>query len=155
MALELAAYPEDVAASLVKLFTDLQLGLNRQREMLTLLREIAAREDRDLPELLAEPWMQSCLHSQSENLPATAGRLLERLRRRRFPRIRRRFDELQEIASSLQPGAGIRLYPPSDLEAPTWRLAFGFQSLEELQHQMRRIRDLSRNPRLLKILEED
>jgi len=155
MALELAAYPEEVAAGLVKLFAALRLGLNRQREMLTLLHEIAAREDRNLGELLAEPLMQSYLDSGSDNLPAAAGRLLEQLRRRRFPRIRRRFDELQKIAASLQPGAGIRLSPPADLEAPTWHLAFGFQSIEELQDRLQRIRNLSRDPHLRKTLEEE
>jgi len=154
MALELEPYPEDVAASLVQLFATLRLGLNRQREMLTLLREIAAREGRKLEELVAEPAVQSLLGSESGSRPA-AGQWLERLRRRRFPRITRRFDQLQQVASALQPGAGIRLSPPSDLEAPAWRLTLSFRSPDELQHQLQRVRDLSRDPRLLKTLEEE
>lgn len=155
MALELGQYPQGIAARLTRLFEVLRMGLNRQREMLTLLREIAARENRSMGNMLADASIQACLDDDFEGSPAAAGRLLERLRRRRFPRVTAKIESLEKNVSALQPGQGVRLTPPSDLEAFVWRLDVSFQTADELQRQLKQARKLSENPRFKKIMEED
>lgn len=155
MALELEAYPEEVAAGLAALFDTLRLGLNRQRELLTLLREIAARESRSLNDLLADPSIRPFRDPDTGGVPGAAGRLLDALRRRRFPTIARRAETLRKAAAALDPGPGIRLEVPTDFESPTWRLTLAFQRLDQLHRRLQRARDLSRDPRLQKILAED
>jgi ParB family chromosome partitioning protein len=153
MALELGACPGATAARLVDLFETLRLGLNRQREVLLLLREVAAREDRSLEEILADAAVQPLLETETEGAPAAAGRLLDGLRRRRFPEITRKTGELEQKIAALDFDPGIRLSAPPDLESPLWRLTFSFQTAKELQRRLQNALEMSRDPRLKSILE--
>jgi ParB family chromosome partitioning protein len=153
MALELGACPAPSAARLVELFETLRLGLNRQREVLLLLREVAARENRSLEAMLADAVMQPLLGTETEGAPAAAGRLLDWLRRRRFPEITRKTGELEKKIAALDFDPGIRLSAPPDLESPLWRLTFSFQTATELQRRLQNALEMSRDPRLKSILE--
>ncbi len=54
MAIELGMLDCDVGIAFANLFDDLKLSLNKQREIITLIKEIAIRDDVSIMEVLQE-----------------------------------------------------------------------------------------------------
>ncbi|MFP4033175.1 MAG: ParB/RepB/Spo0J family partition protein [Desulfococcaceae bacterium] len=133
MALELAAFPEDAQSALVDLFLELGLSFSRQREFLALLDEIAAREDRTITEVLAEPEIRLLLDDPEMDRPRKAGEVRRLLRRRRFPAITAAEERYAAIVSNLPLGKGIQLTPPRDFEGTEYVLKIKFNNQEELK----------------------
>ncbi|MDZ7579320.1 MAG: ParB/RepB/Spo0J family partition protein [Deltaproteobacteria bacterium] len=154
MALELKRFDGRTAESLGRLFTDLKLGLNRQREVLSLLTEIARREETTVAELLDEPALQSLLRSPDLERIQKAGQLRSRLRRRRYPALSAATARFQELVRHLNLGPGVALIPPDNFEGTTYTLAITFDRLDQLGDRRLQIEILLRNPTLRDFLEK-
>jgi ParB family transcriptional regulator, chromosome partitioning protein len=154
MALELKRFDGRTAESLGRLFTDLKLGLNRQREVLSLLTEIARREETTVAELLDEPELQGLLRSPDLERTQKAGQLRSRLRRRRYPVLSAAMARFQELVRHLNLGPGVALIPPDNFEGTTYTLAITFDRLDQLGDRCLQIEILLRNPALRDFLEK-
>jgi ParB family transcriptional regulator, chromosome partitioning protein len=154
MALELKRFDGRTAESLGRLFTDLKLGLNRQREVLSLLAEIARREETTVAELLDEPELQGLLRSPDLERTQKAGQLRSRLRRRRYPVLSAAMARFQELVRHLNLGPGVALIPPDNFEGTTYTLAITFDRLDQLGDRCLQIEILLRNPALRDFLEK-
>jgi ParB family chromosome partitioning protein len=154
MALELAPLPAAHQIALVELFGKLGLSLSRQREFLTLLDEIAAREERALPDLLREPTLRTVLDDPDMDRPRKAGELRRRLRRRRFPAITAAEARYQRIVAELPLGPDLRLTPPRDFEGTTYTVTAKFEDRETLERRVRQMAELAQCPGMRHLLDE-
>jgi ParB family chromosome partitioning protein len=152
MARTLSTLESGLAVTLTRLFADLSLGLNKQREVLSLLQEIALREDRAMADLLRDDAIQSILSDPDADRGQRAGALRRYLRGRRYPAISRAEAAFRETAATLPLGQGIQLIPPRHFESPVYSLSIGFSSLSELTDQHRRIGGMLSHPALKTLL---
>lgn len=154
MALELVALPAAHQIALVELFGELGLSLSRQRELLTLLDEIAAREDRSIPDLLREPTLRSVLDDPDMDRPRKAGEIRRRLRKRRYPAITAAEARYQRIVAELPLGPDLRLTPPRDFEGTAYTVTARFEDRETLERRVRQMADLAQCPGMRHLLDE-
>ncbi len=146
MAEALAVLDRDLAVTLTHLFCDLKLSLNKQREVLTLLQEIALREDRTVQNLLQDAAVQTIIGDTNADRNRRAAALRRSLRRRRYPAISRAEAAFAETVKDLPLGEGIRLTPPPHFESPAYSLSLTFTSLSELAERRRRLGEILSHP---------
>jgi ParB family chromosome partitioning protein len=154
MALELKRFGNATAASLARLFTDLKLGLNRQREIVTLLEDIARRDRTTVAKVLAQPALQAILRAPAHDRTQKAERLRRHLRRRRYPQISAASDRFDTLVRQLNLGPGVRLTPPAHFEGATYTLTILFERLEQLRERSRQIQTLLSSRPLSTFMEE-
>jgi ParB family chromosome partitioning protein len=142
MALELKRLDSATAESLGSLFADLKLGLNRQRELFSLLTEIARREEITLSELLNEPALRNLLSAPEIDRSQKAGQLRSLLRRRRYPVMSAATAGFQDLVRHLNLGPGVQLVPPGNFEGTTYTLAITFDRLDQLRDRSLQIENL-------------
>ena len=154
MALELARWNAPTANRLVALFSDLGVGLNRQREILSLLMEVARREGFDLLRLMADPPLRNILTDAELNRTERNTRLVDHLRRRRYPRLSAAMDRFEEIATAIQAESGIRLTPPKHFEGRAYSACLTFETLSELRRRVAGLEKIVHNRLLADFLEK-
>lgn len=152
MAEELGRLAPEAACAFARLFRTLGSGLNRQREILSLVTEIAAREGRPALEILTEP-VAECLREPAADRGHADHQIRRRLHRRRFPAIRRAEENFEALRRRLELGERLQLAPPRDFEGTRFTLTLSFETLAELQELRGRLDALSLNPALRRILE--
>ncbi len=154
MALDLRRFDTRTAEALARLFADLKLGLNRQREMLALVTEIARREQATVVDILTDPGLAEILSAADLERGQKAGRLRELLRQRRYPAISSTAARFQDLVRELNLGPGVRLVPPVDFEGATYTVAVCFERLDQLQARGRRIEKVVSSRRFKEFLGE-
>ena len=154
MALELKRLDSATAESLGHLFADLKLGLNRQREVLSLLIEIARREKITVSALLNESALRNLLSAPEIDRSQKAEQLRSLLRRRRYPVMSAARAQFQHLVRDLNLGPGVQLVPPGHFEGTTYTLAITFDRLDQLRDRSLQIENLHRNQALKVFLEK-
>ena len=143
----------EVAEALASLFVALRFGLNKQREVVELIEEIARREGRSLQEVLAEPWLAALLADAGDDRARTGHQLRAALRRRRFPALtaaERRFEALRR---RLPLTPQVQLLAPAGFEGRQYQLTLSFSSRAELARHRNTLDDLLAHEALDPILE--
>lgn len=152
-ALTLRELDPAAAEALAGLLVSLRFGVNKQREVVELVLEIAARESVGVAAVLGEGEVRRLLSDPDADRPLKGRRLREHLRVRRFPRLagaEARFDALRrELA--LPPE--VRLDPPPGFEGRHYRLAVAFDDRRGLARHRDTLDRLLANPVLDRILE--
>jgi len=154
MALKLKRLDSVTAESLGRLFADLKLGLNRQRELLSLLTEIARREEMTVSELLTDPAFRNLMSAPDLERSQKAGRLRSLLRRRRYPVMSAATTGFQDLVRHLNLGPGVQLVPPGNFEGTTYTLAITFDRLDQLRDRSLQIENLLRSQTLKAFFEK-
>ncbi|MGD9305524.1 MAG: ParB N-terminal domain-containing protein [Desulfobacterales bacterium] len=142
MVTELAKLEPNAGVALTKVYARLKIGLNRQREFMMLLDEIAHRENSTIANLLNEGVIQQVLDDHNLDRAQKRRQIQAYLRQRRFPAISRMKNEFNKQIKKLQLGNQISLTPPKDFEGSNYTLKLTFSSLsefEELQSRLDRI----------------
>jgi ParB-like chromosome segregation protein Spo0J len=153
MALELGELDPKDAEALLWLFGQLKVGLNKQRELLLLLKEIAGREDTSIPRVLAAKALQEILKNAEMDRAAKRQKVRSYLRQRRFPSITQAESDYHKWVKHLKLGSHIDLIPPKDFEGNTFRMTLRFQNRQELSDLRNRLGNIMLNPALGKILD--
>jgi hypothetical protein len=152
MAHALSGCEKELAVRLADLFRDLRLSLNKQREILTLLEEIALRENRSMMALLQDEAVQSILSDGDADRNQRSAALRRWLKRRRYPEISRAEAEFEAALRDLPLGEGVQLIPPRHFESQIYGLSLQFKTRSELSRQNRRIGEMLAHPGLEKLL---
>lgn len=152
IAVDLARMEADTAIRLADLFAALKLGVNKQREVLTLLEEIAAREDKTLSQVLAEEGLRQIVDDDQADRGRRAADLRVYLRQRRFPAITQKQDWFAQQVRSLKLGKRLSLLPPANFEGADFTLQMTFRDLAELQDHARRLAEVIESPAMKEIL---
>lgn len=153
MALELGRLDPKVGEGLLELFSQLKVGLNKQRELLLLLKEIARREDIPIPQMIAEKALQDILKPVELDRAVKRQKIRSYLRRRRFPSISRAEEKYEKLVKQLKLGNNINLIPPKDFEGMTYMMTFRFDNREELNNVKEKFEKIIHHPSFSKILD--
>ena len=153
MALELGGLEPLTAEGLVRLFNQLKVGLNKQRELLLLLKEIAAREQITIPQLIAEKPLQEVLKTVEMDRAVKRQKVRSYLRQRRFPAITKAETEYRKWVKQLKLGNNINLIPPKDFEGNTFSMTLRFNNRHDLSDLNKKIEEIIRHTALGKILD--
>lgn len=155
MAFDLGALDPGAARILVGLFEQLKLGLNKQREVLTLAVEICRREGFSLEALFQGGPLQSILANPDWDRNRKTHMLRTYLRQRRFPEISRAENEFAHLCKGLKLGPGIKLSAPKHFEGLVYTLSLSFQNEAELAGHHTTLERILADPRLAKILSRE
>jgi ParB family chromosome partitioning protein len=117
--------------SILRLIRDLRLGVNRQRELITLLYEITQRDEVSVNRILNGEEIDAFLHVAERNVPQSAQALMLLLRRMRSPHTMELVDRVKERVKELGLDPAVTLDLSPYLEERLMRISFGFRSREE------------------------
>ena len=152
MAIELGQMEKSSGIGLSTLFGYLKLGLNKQREILTMIQEIAFRENLTVGDILNSPDLQQILVHEKWDRSQKTVHLRQYLRRRRYPSITSVENDFEARVRSLELESGMALIPPRDFEGTTFSFHLNFNNLGELHHRLSRLSEVSSSPVLSEIL---
>ena len=132
IALELAKMDTEEGASLAEFFLTLRPSLNKQREMLGMAREIAARDELSVWEVFQATAIQEAVSEDHIDRNQKINRIRRHLKHRRFPTLARAEDRFHEIVDTLKLEPGIQLNPPPFFEGTVFHFSLRFSRLSEL-----------------------
>ncbi len=136
IALELKQLEKDTAIAFAKLFDELKPSLNKQREIITLTKEIAVREDTSVLKILQGSCLQEISDNHELNRNQKTGKIRYYLKQRRFPSITQAEEKFGKLVQELKLGNNANLTPPNNFEGTSYNLNLHFSSLAELkEHQ--------------------
>jgi ParB family chromosome partitioning protein len=155
MALELGKLAPDVGAGFVELFENLKLSLNKQREIVTFVQEIALREEITILEILNENRLQAILNQTDLDKNQKTRIIRFYLKQRRFPAITSAERAFEKLIKALRLPRGIKLIPPANFEGSIYTLTFNFKELSELIEHKTTFDEITHNPYIKKILGQE
>lgn len=150
---ELGKLDRDNAAAFARLFDQLKLSLSKQKEILTLVDEIARRENSSVRQVMKDPMLQKIIDNNDLDRTQKGGQIRVLLRQRRFPRITEAEKNYQSHHKQLKLGNDIKLIPPKDFEGTTYTLNLNFANLAHLVELKKKLDQLIVHPSLKKIVE--
>ncbi|MEI8132339.1 MAG: ParB/RepB/Spo0J family partition protein [Leptolinea sp.] len=153
MALELGLMKKSSGIRLSKLFGYLKLGLNKQREILTMIQEIAFREHLSVNDVLNANELQQIMAHEKWDRSQKTVHIRQYLKYRRYPSISAFESDFGVMVRSLDLESGVALIPPRDFEGTTFSFQLNFNSLCELQHRLSNLTEISSSPILIEILD--
>lgn len=146
MACELGRMEEGLAADFARLFLHLKPSLNKQREIVALVLEIACREDADPRQLLEEAGRSPEAGSEDPDRNQQIQRLRRQLRRRRFPALAAAEDNFLALRQRLKLGDALQLAPPRDFEGTRFTLTLSFENRDDVARLQARLNELVDHP---------
>ncbi len=152
MAIELTRFDCESAAQMAELFGLLHLNLNRQRELLTLIVEIAARDKLDAIDVIQDQTIQTIVHHSQMPTPEKSRQVRQLLTHRRYPTISDFQQKFVDRRQSLHLPAGVQLLPPANFEGQAYALRIDFSNSDQLGSQLKAIAHLHQHPALTQIL---
>jgi len=153
MVLELAGMSWDDAKGFIKLFNTLKLSLNKQREIVTLVKEIAMREDKTIFQVFEESQLKKILMSEDLDKNQKARNIRIYLKQRRFPTITSIERSYEKYCQKLNLEKGFKLIPPANFESPTYTLQLSFNNKTQLKSLKTAFDALMENPYLKNIVD--
>lgn len=153
MVLELAGMSKNDAEGFLKLFNTLKLSLNKQREIVMLVKEIAMREDKSFLQVIEEAYHKNILMNEDLDKIQMAQNLRIYLKQRRFPTIADTEKSFEKYRQKLNLEKGIKLISPTNFESPTYTLQLSFNNMTQLKSLKTAFNTLFENPYLKKIVD--
>lgn len=147
-ALALGRMPPEAALRVADLLADLRFGLNKQREVVTLLDEITRREGIPLQVLLDAPEMEALATDCGTDRALRGQRLRTYLYQRRFPALSRAQQRFDALSRELCSATDARLTPPPGFEGRSFQLTLSFSSPSDLARHRQTLERLLAHPDL-------
>ena len=122
--------PED-AELLVALFERLPMGLNKQREVLHLVKEIAAREEVSFAHLLSDGVLKKMLDDDHPDGNLKTRRIRSYLRQRRYPQLSAVEKAFDDCVGEMKLGPRMHIAPPPGFEGRTCTLTLQFSNPQQ------------------------
>ena len=139
---------------LVKLFEQLGFGINNQRQLLVLLREIALRENITVQQLLRHKAMREILDSTDLDRVQKGRQIKSFLQQRRYPTITRTEKEFEAQVKKLKLGNSATLAPPRNFEGTTYTLTLRFDSHADLMDHQSKLDRIVRSEEFKRFLKD-
>jgi hypothetical protein len=152
MAKELESLEADCAIAFTRLFDQLKIGLNKQKEIVTRVKEIARRDGLSMQEVMEDKCFIEIITHRDLDRGQKSRKLRSYLRQRRYPRIVEAEKKFEIHHKNLSLGNDIKLIPPKEFEATTYGLNLTFTNLEHLKTLQTRLNKIIQQPDLKKIL---
>ena len=148
----LEAYDPDDSVCISSLFDILKPGLNKQREILTMLTEISIIENIAISDLVGGESIQALVTDDGADRSRKTERLRGCLKNRRFPEITRAEEKFKQNTRALKLDADTRLLPPGSFEGNEYCLTFIFRNVDELKDRQAVMGRIIKNPIIREIL---
>jgi hypothetical protein len=132
-ALELGTLEKQAGTALADLFDELKTSLNKQKEIINLIREIALIEGGSMLEVLQESELHKIINSKYCDRTQKTAAIRSCLKKKRFPAITACEENFKKIVTGLRLGEGIKLVPPKNFEGQDYKLTIAFKSYAELE----------------------
>ena len=149
---QLAQMPENESIAFADIFTALNCSLNKQREIITLVKEISILENKSVCTVLNESPVIDIISDSDADRNVKTRQLRNNLRKRRYPNIvqaeKAFLGEIEKLGLSER----FKLVPPQDFEGVTYRLILDFKSVQELKEHRKKLDEVISNPGLTRIL---
>ena len=152
MAMDLKQLAPQCAMTFAQLFNEFKLSLNKQREIVTLVKEIARRETVSMHMVLGDRQLQDIIIDQDLDRGQKARELRIYLRQRRFPQIVKAEAMFEYRRKQLSLGNEIKLIPPKDFEGTTYTVNMSFSSIAQLKALHTKLYRMIKHPGLKKII---
>lgn len=123
----------------------LMLNFNQQIQFIDLMIDISEVKGKSFAAILEEEPIKAVLENSRLNKPQKAKKLLEELRTRRYPTLRKAEQRFQQKVHRLSLPEGVKIDHPAYFEAPGFRLEVPFLDGGDL---MKKLHDLSLLPDL-------
>jgi hypothetical protein len=143
---QLSQMPEKEAAAFVDIFSALNCSLNKQREIITLTKEISIRDDITVFEVLMEHSFQKIVYDDSLDSNQKTRQFRNHLRRLRYPHITEAENNFSTQTKKMGLSERFRLIPPQDFEGDTYRLIMDFKNLDEFKAHREKLDELVARP---------
>jgi hypothetical protein len=153
MASDLQKWPLDCAVAFVQLFDELKLSLNKQREIMTLVKEIARRDGISEQMVLEDRQLQDIIMDQDLDRNLRTREIRAYLKQRRFPRIANAEANFEYQRKQLNLGRDIKFIPSKDFEGTTYTVSMSFNSIGQLKVLHAKLSGIIKNPILKNIIE--
>jgi ParB family chromosome partitioning protein len=151
--LQLAELDTADAKRIVGFFVKLPMGLNRQREMLLLLKEITVREDLTLKALLSEDGIRKILDDEAADGNLKARQVRDYLRKRRYPRLTAVERAFGRCVRELRIDRSIQISPPPGFEGRTCTATIRFDSQDDLLRASRELSEIAEQGALARLFD--
>jgi hypothetical protein len=153
--LRLASLPHAAVDALTELFARLPMGLNKQREVLQYLTDIAARENVSIDYLLEEAALKRIIDNPDRDGNLKARQLRTYLKYRRNPNLVRTEQKFQENIAQLRLENNITIAHPPYFEGDTYTLSMRFKSLDQLKELLETFQKALCQPAAAKLFDLD
>ncbi len=155
VALELGRLKKDEGSIFAKLFNDLKLGTNKQREILTLIKEISLREDVPIVKIIEQDRLGGILNNEEIERNQKVNKIIQYLRNRRFPSLTNVENEFEKHVKKLSLNNHVKLTPPNSFEGNTFSLNIRFKNLKDLEDRKADFDKVVKSDSIRKILQRD
>jgi ParB/RepB/Spo0J family partition protein len=152
MALELGGIEHETGIALADIFDKLKPSLNKQREILSLSSEIAARENIPVADLIKGNDFINIISDENTDKNRKILRIRHYLKARRFPAIMKAEDNFRRNVKKLALTGGIKLIPPADFEGNIFIISMEFKTTSELGEMTACLNRLTKDPVLDEIV---
>jgi ParB family chromosome partitioning protein len=152
VALVFANMPSDMAIEFARIFRQLKLSLNKQREIIVLAEEISIREEISVVEVLRHGFLKETLEDNDLDRNKKAQKIRYYLKRRRFPEITKTEKEFDDHVKTLKLASNIKLMPPKNFEGNVFTLSISFKNMIELSESRKGIDKIIQHPALNNML---
>ncbi len=135
--------PDD-AKSILSLFSKIKVSSGKQMEIITWIREIAAREKISMEELIGSKQIQTLLDTAQNNkdLGVAGNRVRALLHFRRFPELSAAQKKASDQVHSLKLPKGARLTLPENFENMVYSFSIDFTSLGDFSARLKSLSGL-------------
>ncbi len=144
-------FNSDVGISFANLFDDLKLSLNKQREIITLIKEISIRDDISIMEVLHGSDLLEIQNDNNLDRSQKSQKIRFYLKQRRYPEITTADKKFRQNIKELKLGNNTKLVPPSNFEGATYTLKLSFNNPDELQDSLEALNSICQSRSLNKI----
>ena len=152
-AVNLSEFSYEDALSFFDLFKVLKLSQNKQREVITLIQEIAIREDLKPGEVLQSKELRTILDRPELNRNEKGSKVRAYLKRRRFPTLTKAEERFSKELKDLKLNERIHLTPPPYFEGGPYTLRMTFRSMKDFDERRKTLDAMAKNPALKRLLE--
>jgi len=153
MALKLDSLGENEGSVFLKIFNELSLSRNKQKELLSHIEEISIRDDIAIAQLLKSKDVQEILTNRDFDRTQKTKYLRDFLKKRRYPHLyfseKQFFDSLKKIKL----GNRMSLKPADYFEGNSFTMQISFKDLKELGLHLKTLNQIKKNPLLKDLLD--
>ncbi len=133
---------------LAEMLLELNLSLNRQRELIDWIEAIVHRDGMSISELLNEETIRYWRQELPGDRANRAQKIREYFRTRRYPQISAAQDRFNQTLKKLHLPPGMRLVAPPFFESPTFSLHMDFQNRNDLSRLENELNRIAKSPLL-------
>ena len=150
----LDGYDQRTNEMLGKICQELQLGLNKQREIIDTLEEISRRDGVSVHQMLDGEDIRTILDDRRFDRNQKAHLLRRLLKEKRFPRLAAAEEKFRQRVKALKLGENLKLEAPRYFESGVYSLHLYFKNAAQLTSSVGRLRRITEHPVFKQILND-